>query len=217
MSDQLEGLTVVVPETIPQSYSQHGEDKKAVAVLDRWKYQSGRVLEIGAWHPTALSNSRLLIECGWEAVLVEPSPAKLHALAKEYQNSPRVIVVGAAVSVHGGWIKLNISEDALSTEVITDQWRESGGFYGSVWFNAITIRDLISWLGGDFAVVSIDTEGTSVDLFADMCATGMRPRVVIVEHDGRLPEVQAIAEAANYKVEWFNGTNIIFEWQGPKD
>ena len=35
----------------------------------------GNLLEVGAYEPTEISNSRLLIECGWDATLIEFSPA----------------------------------------------------------------------------------------------------------------------------------------------
>jgi hypothetical protein len=39
--------------------------------------EAGTVLEIGAWHPTDKSNSRALIERGWSATLIEPSPGPM--------------------------------------------------------------------------------------------------------------------------------------------
>lgn len=34
----------------------------------------GRFLDIGGWHPVIFSNTRALVEIGWEGVIVEPSP-----------------------------------------------------------------------------------------------------------------------------------------------
>lgn len=219
MSDQLEGLTLVTmdPETNPVSHSQYSEDLRALVILKRWNITSGRILEIGAWHPISLSNSRMFIEAGWRAVLVEPSPTKLEDLAREYFDNERVQVVCAAIQPVDGWVMLNLSQDALSGESIPKQWKEKGGFYGRAWYPGVSFPSLIARTGGDFQVVSIDTEGTSVELFASMLQTGMRPRVVIVEHDGRAVEVNQIAEAAHYRQECINGTNVIFEWTGAKE
>lgn len=198
------------------SYSQYQEDARAVEILDRWKIGQGRVLEIGAYDPKALSNSRALIEDGWEAVLIEPSPAHVAALAREYSGNPRVTLLAAPVTVHGGIITLELTDDALSGETIPEQWRETGGYYGRGKFLSISMADLLTHFGGDFDIVSIDTETTSVDLFAEMIHCGPRPRVVILEHDRRHEEIAAISGAANYRtvIGYPQGTNTILEWQG---
>ncbi len=180
--------------------------------------QPGRILEIGAWNPITLSNSRLFIEAGWEAVLVEPSPCSLAALAREYRDNPRVTLLAAPVTVHGGIINLELTDDALSGETIPEQWSKDGGFYGRAKFLSISMEELLTHFGGDFDVLSIDCEGTSVDLFAEMIRCGPRPRVVIVEHDARHVELAQIAASGNYRmVQGFpNGTNAVYEWTGGK-
>ena len=50
------------------SYAQSGEDQ---IVLDICGY-GGRFLDIGSFHPTHLSNTRLLYEHGWTGVMIEP-------------------------------------------------------------------------------------------------------------------------------------------------
>lgn len=199
------------------SYSQYQEDLKAMELLGCWAITAGRCLEIGAWNPTALSNSRLFIEEGFEAVLVEPSPKPLSDLAREYAKNPKVQVIGAAITVHGGLITMHLTDDALSGETVPEQWKEIGGFYGTVRVPSISMKDFLAEYGGDFAVVSIDVEGVSTDLFVEMLNCGPRPRVVILEHDGRLVELARYYEAAHYRLAHVNGTNCILEWTGAKE
>lgn len=195
-------------------YSQHGEDSRVWAIAEHWGIVRGRVLEIGAWHPIDKSNSRLFIENGWNAVLVEPAPKPLSDLVSRYNGDDEVLVLGFPITVHGGTIRMHLTDDALSGETIPEQWRESGGFYGSADMNSMSVAAFLSQYGGDFDVVSIDVEGTSVDLFCELLNCGPRPRVVIVEHDRRLVEVNGIAERAHYRQAHVNGTNVIFEWTG---
>ncbi len=147
-------------------------------------------------------------------MLIEPSPAGLHDLAAAYCDREDVVVVGSPVTVHGGFVRLVLSDDALSGEAIQEQWRATGGYYGAAWFQSISIAELFAHFGGDFDIVSIDTEGTSVDLFAEMLNCGPRPRVVIVEHNDRFVELSGIAAAAHYRLaqNGENGTNRIYEW-----
>lgn len=197
-----------------KSFSQYGEDLKAFEIIQKRSKQTARILEIGAWDPIDKSNSRLFIEAGWDAVLVEPSPSKLAALVREYSELPNVVIFGTPITVHGGFITLNLTDDALSGEQIPEQWKEQGGFYGWARFMSVSLAEFISHVGGDFGVVSIDAEGTSVDLFFALMETGCRPRVLIVEHDGRLVEMAPKYEECGYRPAHTNGTNIILEWQG---
>jgi FkbM family methyltransferase len=195
------------------SYSQYQEDARVMEILDRWKIGQGRLLEIGAYDPKALSNSRAFVEDGWEAVLIEPSPKHVASLAREYHDNPRVTLLAAPVTVHGGIITLELTDDALSGETIPEQWREKGGYYGRAKFLSISVQELFNHFGGNFDVMSIDTEGFSVDLFTEILRCGVRPRVVIVEHDSRHVELAQIAEAAYYRQVHLNGTNAILEWR----
>jgi FkbM family methyltransferase len=200
------------------SYSQYQEDAKVFEILDRWQIGQGRMLEIGAYDPKQLSNSRAFIEDGWEAVLIEPSPAHIASLAREYRDNPHVTLLAAPVTVHGGIITLELTDDALSCETISEDWREKGGWYGRAKYLSISMIDLFTHFGGNFDVISIDTEGTSVNLFAEMIRIGPRPRVVIVEYDKMARELSQHAAAGNYRLamDGENGTNRIYEWQGPK-
>lgn len=199
-----------------RSYSQYGEDTKALEVLERWEIAGGCVLELGAWHPIDKSNSRLFIDIGWNAVLVDPSPAAIGALAREYNEFPKVTVCGFPVTVHGGVIRMILSDDALSGETIQEEWRKEGGYYGWASMLSMSMAEFLRTVCGDFQVCSIDVEGQSVDLFAEMMRVGPRPRVVILEHNARHVELAQIAEAANYRQVHLNGTNVILEWQGPR-
>lgn len=70
-----------------KDHSQFGEQ---AAILDAFGWNADatvfddtrgttnrRLLDIGAWHPTDKSNSRALIELGWQAVLIEPTPGNM--------------------------------------------------------------------------------------------------------------------------------------------
>ncbi len=205
---------VTPPRGVGLHYSQYGEDLKAIELLKARGITSGRVLDIGAWQPVDKSNTAQLIENGFGGVLVEPSPGPLRDLVKFYGSNPNIEIIGAPVTPHGGWVKLQLTDDALSAETISDVWREQGGYYGSAWYPSVSVAELIARTGGDFELASIDTEGTSYEVFLAMLETGMRPRVVILEHDGRLVELFPAAEAANYRQASLNGTNVILEWQG---
>jgi len=193
------------------SYSQYGEDRVVAELLGD---ATGRLLEIGAWDPKTFSNSRLLIERGWRAVLVEFSPAPVRALVSEYGSSESVQVLQAAISIgdHGALREFDLTDDGLSTRdpATLEKWRDRGGYFGKLWVPQISLERLLFQFGGDFAFVSVDTEGTSVDLAVHyLIDLQQLPRVMCVEHDGRAIELMAVAQTRGYRMVHANGTNII--------
>ena len=205
-----------------KDYTQNGEQAHVLAALAvpydesiaRAFCQGIRVLEIGAWNAEDKSNSRALIEFGASAILIEPSPVPLAGLARFYCGNEKVGIIGAAITPAGGMLQLEITDDAVSAPVGTDHevWREKGGYYGIITVPSIAVADFVEQFGS-FDFVSIDTEGTSVEVFAALIATGMRPRCICLEHDGRVVEVAGIAEAASYRQVHLNGTNVVLQWK----
>lgn len=193
------------------SYSQSDEEKYILQAVSHLG-NKGRFLEIGAWQPKNLSNSRALFELGWSGVLVEPSPEPFLSLLREYGNEPRVKLVSAAVD-HGPEIllKFRASADALSTSSETNYqiWKDVGGFYGTFYSPTVTIPDLIETFGV-FDFVSIDAEGTSVDLLHALLATEMRPDCLCVEYDLRSEECLSAAGRAGYHAIYSNAENMVF-------
>lgn len=198
-------------------YSQYGEDDYVMEIVK--ECASAKLLEIGAWNPVDKSNSRALIERGWSAVLIEPSPGPMLNLLNEYAGNDRVHLIQAAVGVEGGLLDLMVTDDAVSTadRQQYEAWKKVTSFRGALTVPCISVIELFARLGGAFEFVSIDTEGTSVDIFAEMVRIGPRPLAVVVEHDSRIVELNQFAEKANYRQVHINGTNVVFEWTGKRE
>jgi FkbM family methyltransferase len=197
-----------------KSYSQYQEDLIIWNALQKAGIEKGKLLDIGAWHPIDKSNSRLLIEKGWQALLIEPSPWPLHECVSVYGNSSDVVeIVGAAVGINAGLDRMKISDDAVSsTEFdVQDKWKETGGYIGWLHVPVITLQQIFDWFGGPYQFVSIDTEGTSVPLAMELLKTEALPYCICVEHDNRLAELMQVAEARGYAAIHINGTNVILE------
>lgn len=193
-------------------FSQFNEDFHILEIVKRLSVP-GRVLDIGAWDPKCFSNSRALIEAGWEAVLIEPSPGPLRALVAEYsQYHPRVSVVGASVAIETHPLTLAITDDAVSTSDPSNRetWREHAVWIGQMISPPITLQEIWNWFGR-FDVVSIDVEGASVDLAIQYFKAGADPIAMIVEHDSRDIELMEVATAHGYSMRAKNGTNLVLE------
>lgn len=200
-----------VSETRP-SYSQHGEDEIILSLFS----DAGNLIEIGAWEPRNFSNSRLLIERGWDATLIEFSPGPLAKLVREYQCAEKVRVIAAAITPDPQHVQqFRVTDDAVSTNnaAVEKTWEQAGGYYGSLWVPTLTVRQLLDQFYGDKILdfVSVDTEGSSVEIAREFMIAddGHKPKVLCVEHDGRLVWLMDVAQRFGYRQEWMNQTNVI--------
>ena len=178
---------------------------------------SGRFLDIGAWHAKNLSNTRALYERGWSGVLVEPSPEPFIGLLREYGNEERISLVCAYVGGMETLAQFHASADALTTSSPQnfEKWREIGGFYGRFYSPRVELDYLMERFG-EFDFVSIDAEGSSVEIFSDLLhlprfidGVGL-PRCVCVEHDNRTVEIWGLIAGTGYRQVYFSGENVIF-------
>jgi hypothetical protein len=196
------------------SYSQNSEE---AVLLDYFGDKSdGTFLEIGAFHPTRLSNTRALIERGWSGVMVEMSPYALVDLVEAYKDIPRVRIVAGAVTINAQppasvWLMPKDAENdgAIST---TEAWHRDkwaarvSGKHIAMTAATISMTELMWILPPQIDLVSIDTEGTSVQLASAFDFDRFGVKAVVLEHDG----AEKIAMPASFRVAAMNAENVIF-------
>jgi FkbM family methyltransferase len=187
-------------------FSQHGEDDLIATIVPA----SGRFLDIGAFHPKRLSNTRLLYERGWSGVMIEPSPGPMRRLIDEYGYDERITLVQALIGQSHGLKRVDVTDGPVSTEnsAVRRLWATDGDYVGAVHIPMLTLDDIINQFGA-FDFVNIDAEGGSVDIFARLLDTPMNPACVCVEHDGEESMVQRTARKAGYRIAAINETNMV--------
>jgi hypothetical protein len=196
----------------PDTFSQYDEQQAILAYFERVaRGQLGRFLDVGAWDAKTFSNTRALFELGWGGVLIDPSPFAIAGLLREYGACDRVELVQCALNTETLMLKLQMSEDSVSTADVAsfEKWKTQTKFHGSVWVPSITFAQLYNQWGG-FDFINLDAEGLSVDLFHSMLETGAKPPCCCVEHDNRLAELGQAATKVGYKMVYSNGTNAVF-------
>lgn len=201
-----------------KDYSQYGEQAAILRALEGIDSSEGRLLDIGAWHPETFSNSRALIEAGWSAVLIEPSPRPVLDLLGAYGGAfkigewPRreIKVLSAAIGLESGYQTMKISDDGLSTADVQhyETWRDKTSWHGELLVPSVTLSDISTWFG-HFHFWSIDAEGLSADLFLLALRLGYSPQCFCVEHDGRQGELIMRATESGYVVTLANHTNLV--------
>jgi FkbM family methyltransferase len=172
----------------------------------------GKFLDIGAFHPEVFSNTRALFEKGWGGVMVEPGPEQMKSLLVEYGDVDRIALICAAVDAHFGIVPMQMTDDGTSTAdpEIYKKWAEAAHYHGRMFVVTITIADILNQFGA-FDFVSIDTEGTSVDVLRQLLNTEMRPKCICVEYDNRLEECGALAHGKGYVQTYLSGENAVYQ------
>lgn len=199
------------------SFSQNNEDDIVAGCFP--PDFKGLLVEIGAWDPVDKSNSKLLIDRGWDAILVEFSPLPVDRLVRHHAGSLNVKIIQAAITPNERHVEMfAITEDALSTNIRdqVEKWHGMrpdyhGGFYGSLYVPTLSWDKLKDQFFPkripDF--ISVDVEGGSAELAICIMQSNWRPKVLCVEHDNRTVEIMQEATKHGYKMIHLNQENCI--------
>jgi FkbM family methyltransferase len=194
-----------------KDYSQNGEQ---AIILKTFGSFVGRFLEIGACDGVLVSNTLALTELGWSGVMVEPSPQAFMALKQLHGSNPKLTLVHAAVGPRYGmtkfWEEQTIGGYSTTEEGNRAKWQHLANFPQPFYVPVIPVEVLLAEFPGPVDFLSIDTEGTSTDLFCTFPFAAVLPRVVCVEHDGRIAECLAQAQQWGYREVARNGENLVF-------
>lgn len=176
---------------------------------------NGRYLDIGAFDGIRYSNTWALTEQrGWSGVMVE---AGLHAFIKLLENhggNDKITLIHAAVGVGKSSLQ-PFWENAATFSTTEASNRDKfihEGFTPPFYTPVINLSWIFDAFPGPIDVLSIDTEGTSVEIFKAFTAIGYaKPRCICVEHDGRVDEVLCHAAMYGYRTIMQNEENWIGE------
>lgn len=196
--------------TATETVKRFSQDEEEKFILEHTP-ETGRFLDIGAWHPEELSNTRALYLRGWTGVLIDPSPKAVDALLSVYGHDDRMVIVPAMVGDERTLRELHVSDGPYSTahQDAADRYSELANFRGKLFVPQFTLEEIIDhW--GPFHFVNLDIEGGSVDLLKNLLHIPMQPACICVEHDGRWDEAVFLAQRAGYRLVHANGTNCVF-------
>ena len=167
------------------SYSQHGEDRYIFTLLNNGLKLSPLVYELGACNGVNLSNSRALIERGWNAVLVEASPYYTDKLIELYDDNDNVLTIPKAIGAEKGMVNFGFIEDRPDHSGIGKE-----GIQYEV--------DCITWneiKADNIGVLSIDIEGVDTQVLKD--AIQSSPELIIIEAntiDDRMSQTKILCD-----------------------
>lgn len=195
-------------------YSQSGEQELVLKIADT--LGGGKFLDIGAGDGVKFSNTKVLAERGWIGVMVEPSAQLFDRLVDEYRGSVVQLVQAVVTDVHVGPTPFFYTPgDLLSTTQIGHLGTWQGVPYDTVWAATVPLYELLDMFG-PFNIVSIDTEGTSLELLA-----AYRTHKYWRDLAGIVVEVESVDDIARalsiagdgWKVLGDTPNNLVLEWR----
>lgn len=167
------------------SYAQSGEDLIADFILTNLKINNPIYLDIGAHHPTYLSNTYLFYKKGSFGVCIEPDP-ELYAKIKKKRKNDLCINAGIGINSASEADFYIMSTRTLNTFSRTEAERYQS--YGRQLIDKVvkiplmTINDILDhFIGKELNFVSLDVEGLDFEIIKAFDFDKQRPEVVCIE------------------------------------
>lgn len=189
------------------TYAQHGEDVRAIELLDQFDLSEGRYVDVGANHPTDISNTYLLYRRGLSGIIVEPN-TELARLFKWFR--PRDTTVAVGCSDTPGLANFSISKTPVLSSL-------DAGSAGDVWRTVrvpvLTLDLLVASLEPAWIpFLSVDVEGHAGAVLRGAEKTLRQTYLVCVEASPETveeTEVLAALDAADFQIVERRDCNIL--------
>ena len=188
------------------SYSQHGEDAVIWDVLKAYDLRDSIYVDVGANHPSDISNSYLLYRNGLHGVIIEPNE-ELLGLFHKFRARDIPLMIGC--SNVNTVLKFNISKTPVLSSFAKTRDVNTGR---SQYVPVMKLDDAVQNIPFRFvSLLSIDVEGLSVEVLAGAPSTIAKSLLVCIEFD-RPEEKQAFATLLGNDFELLRneGCNLLF-------
>jgi FkbM family methyltransferase len=179
-------------------YSQFGEDKWIVEHITLPKI--GVFVDVGAGHPTNLSNSYYFERQGWDVYCIDGDSRQVDLLKERRTN-----VIKAVVSDEPG--ETRFKKTTLDLSHITDSVLP-----GTEPVTAVTLQSILDEYNiGKINILNVDVEGHELAVLRSFDIEMHSPDVIIVEYNtlGRKHDVEIKDYLVGYKEATRIGANLI--------
>ncbi len=185
------------------SHSQNDEEQHILGYFDTYPAPEGsHFLDIGAHDGITFSNTWALAERGWTGTLVEPSPNVFPALMKNYalrEGKDSLVNVALAPGAPKLMRFYDSGGDMVSTvdEAHRELWCKDVAFR-PIYVATVNVEMLLQMFPGPYAFINLDVEGINFQLFKELPLRELGTRLVCVEYQDKLDEIDAHASAQGY-------------------
>ena len=190
-------------------YSQYDEDVQLKHILPK----NGYFLEIGAYCPYIFSNTRFLVEMGWNGCYIDGCSYSISRFIDEYKENDNITIVQALVGDTDKLVEFyNSIKDAVSTtdENHMNKWKNGGYPFKKVYTQMVSPKTLETILPNTVDFINIDVEGQSSHLATLINYDNLNTKTVCIEHDNEIEKLVEHFKKYNFELVWTNHTNVIF-------
>lgn len=196
------------------TYSQNGEDLFICNIFQQLGIEKPSYLDLGAHHPTRISNTQLLYLRGSRGVNVEANPG----LIAEFEKlRPQDKTICAALSVEGGekpfymWDGESGRNTFCYDEVRRYQAESNRMVMATLKMPTITLDQLIEMIGGKYPdFLNCDLEGLDFAILDSADFSKSKPKVICVEKRDSARQMSWKMLDKGYRDVMRMGENIIF-------
>jgi FkbM family methyltransferase len=182
------------------SYAAHQDDYV-------WQFfgcrRDGFFIEVGANDPVDGSLTWLLEQNGWRGILVEPQQ-RLFPLLKSQRPASEVVCAACTAPEKRGWANLYIPDTRLNPFATLNPALNDPGvqYERAEKTEALTLDDVLERAGQGRKVdfVSIDTEGTELDVLRGFNLEKHQPALLLLEDKGRSLDLHRHLVRHGYKL-----------------
>lgn len=196
------------------SYSQHGEDATIRKYLHKPEAYDIGYIDIGANHPTKISNTFLLYRAGYKGFLIEPNRELAH-LCRLFRPRDVTLQIGIArdASVKTFMVSTTPTISSFSGDHFS---RRNQALLRKDYVPVMSLNCAFGEITGRVGLISIDVEGMNREVLVSGLATIKRSHVVCIEHDspGEAREIRITLEDIGFVLVEVIGCNQIFVNQG---
>lgn len=184
-------------------YSQLGQDGWVLQQFP--KDHQGYFVEIGAHHPTDLSNTKLLEEHGWSGIAFDPFPVG------DWRCRPRTTLLTETIAGVAGQVKFQKAGalggiEGYQAQHLKDQFPEAFQDAETVELHAITPERALQKYKVPLQIdyLSLDTEGTELKILKAFPFERYEVRCITVEHNFEEPkrtDMRNLLESKGFTLE----------------
>ncbi len=165
-----------------ESYSQFGEDIYILELLRKYNLCNTSYVDVGANHPTSISNTFLLYKNQLQGIIIEPNP-ELIKLFKRFRKRDIPLQVGCndSSSVKQFYIS---KTPVISTFSKEHNFFKEDGVYRKIYVPILTLDDCLKDFNmSSISFLNIDVEGLNREVLNGSSETCKKTSIISIEFD----------------------------------
>ena len=160
------------------SYSQHGEDAIILEILSHYDLKNSVYIDVGANHPSDISNSYLLYRKGYRGIVIEPNQ-ELIGLFRKFRPGDIALPIGCGN--RNTVLPFHISKTPVLSTFMDSR---DTNVYKTMYIPVMRLDDAVRDIAFDFvSLLSIDVEGLNYEVMEGGRETINKSLLLCLEYD----------------------------------